>query len=87
MSKTRFCCAAAMLQRCNTESALCCIWQDIELRKPRKQLEFVWRGSPDYGSYGDIWTYAMETGLQMCGAGADKADVYLQCPQYIVTIR
>ena len=36
--------------------------QDLELRKPRKQLEFLWRGSPIYGSYGDLFTYAMETG-------------------------
>ncbi len=36
--------------------------QDIELRKPRKQLEFIWRGSQMYGPWGDIWTYAMETG-------------------------
>lgn len=36
--------------------------QDIELRKPKKQLEFIWRGSQMYGPWGDIWTYAMETG-------------------------
>ena len=38
--------------------------QDIELRKPKKQLEFIWRGSSLYGPWGDLWTYAMETGVR-----------------------
>ena len=44
--------------------------QDLDLRKDRKQLEFVWRGSPAYGTWGDIWTLAMETGTLQCAEHA-----------------
>ncbi len=37
--------------------------QDVQLRKPKHQLEFLWRGTKSYSNWADIWSYAFGTGV------------------------
>ncbi len=38
--------------------------QEMQMRKAKKQTEFLWRGSSAYGASSDIWTYSMNSGSQ-----------------------